>query len=76
MVRLPMAPAPVANTSGISPATKAMLVIKMGRKRATAAEMADCTMLSPAFLRCTAYSTISTAFLPSKPMSITSAICA
>ena len=40
MVRLPMAPAPEANTNGIKPAIKAILVIRIGRKRAIAAEMA------------------------------------
>ena len=40
MVRLPMAPGPVATTSGIRPAMKANDVIRMGRKRTFAPSMA------------------------------------
>ena len=45
IVRLPIAPAPDANTSGIRPAMKAILVIRIGRKRATAPSMAASAMV-------------------------------
>ncbi len=40
MVWLPMAPTPVASSSGIRPAIKANEVIKIGRKRTRAPSMA------------------------------------
>jgi hypothetical protein len=61
--------------SGTKPSTNASEVIKIGRKRATAPSTADCTRLSPACLRCSAYSTIKIAFFASKPISMISAIC-
>ena len=46
MVRLPTAPGPVATTNGISPATKANDVIRIGRKRMAAPSMAEKSKLA------------------------------
>ena len=76
IVRLPIAPAPVAKTSGKRPAMKAKEVIWIGRKRNLPPSMAASLSDRPSLRRCTANSTIRIAFLPSKPTSITRPIWA
>ena len=48
IVLLPIAPGPVANTSGINPAINAKDVINIGRRRAAAPSIADCNGVLPA----------------------------
>ena len=71
MVLLPIEPGPEAITSGMSPAIKAKDVIRIGLNLIEAPAMAACKIVIPCKCFCTANSTINTAFLPNKPISIT-----
>ena len=75
-VLLPTAPAPSDKTRGMRPATKAKDVIRIGRNRILAPSRAAFSNDKPSFRLCTANSTINTAFLPSSPSKVITAICA
>ena len=64
------APAPEATASGTIPATIAIVVIKIGRKRAWFACINAVTVSSPSCLRWLAKSTNIIAFLATNPISI------
>ncbi len=70
------APAPVANTNGITPKINAMDVIKMGRNLSLTASTVDCINSSPLSTLTLAYSTIRIAFLAARPISVIKPICA
>ena len=70
IVRLATAPAPVANTSGITPRINAIDVISMGRKRRLTASRVDLMSSSPWSTRSLANSTIRMAFLAARPMRV------
>ena len=65
------APAPLANTRGVTPSTKASEVMTMGRKRRRAALRAASMGDMPAKKPCWANSTIRIAFLAASPISTT-----
>ena len=69
----PIAPAPEAIHNGIKPATKAKEVINMGRNLDVAPILAASITVAPSFLFCSANSIIRIAFLPKRPINITSA---
>ena len=69
--RLPAAPAPLAMHNGISPAINAKEVMSMGLSLSIALSTAASNTVRPLLRKSWAYSTMSIAFLPSKPMSIT-----
>ena len=73
---LPIAPAPEAIASGIRPAINAKEVIRIGLKRCVAPSMVASRTDLPSFILRLANSTISMAFFPSKPISITKETCA
>ncbi|CAM4246336.1 hypothetical protein COSO111634_35820 [Corallococcus soli] len=66
------APAPVASISGTTPKRKAKDVIRMGRRRVSAALMADSTTPWPWARSCSPNSTMRMAFFDARPTSITS----
>ena len=71
MSRRAAEPGPEANSSGRRPSIKAREVITMGRKRSRAAVRAADRAGSPLSLSSLANSTISMAFLATRPTSIT-----
>ena len=75
MVRLPLAPAPVANISGSIPKIMVSEVIRMGRNRSFALRNAAFTMDKPFCRPCEAYSVIRMAVLANKPTNIIRPIC-
>ena len=68
----PSCPAPVANTSGITPRMNASDVMRIGRSRMRDASIAASTIDSPRLLSCSANSTIRIAFFAASPISMTS----
>ena len=70
MVLLPMAPAPLANINGISPAINAKDVIRIGLRRSDAASTAALNGVIPSLCFKEANSTMSIAFFPSSPISM------
>lgn len=75
MVRLPLAPAPVANIRGNMPKIIVREVIRMGRNRSFALRNAAFTMDKPFCRPCEAYSVIRMAVLANKPTNIIRPIC-
>ena len=71
----PFAPAPVATTRGNRPIIIVRAVIRMGRRRAPAAESAACAMVMPFRRRSDAYSVSRMAVLASSPISMISPVC-
>ena len=69
-VELPLAPTPCESTSGIMPNTHVRTVIRIGRKRALAADTAACERLMPPARRSAAYSVIRMAVFDSRPISM------
>ena len=69
------APAPVAKASGSTPKMKAVLVIRIGRKRMRAAASAASMMRLPLRSSCSANSIIRIAFLAASPMVVSKPIC-
>ena len=70
-----LAPTPWANIKGSKPIIIAKEVIKIGRKRADAPDMAASLILMPVFLLSSANSVIKMAFFANKPINIIKAIC-
>lgn len=68
-----LAPAPVESASGITPAIKAIEVIRIGRKRVLAAEIAAADSVMPFLTAASANSTIRMAFFDDSPMVVNSA---
>ena len=69
------APAPLASTSGTTPAMKANDVIKIGRSRKRAASSTAASGSAPSLSFARANSTIRIAFLAARPTSTTKPIC-
>ena len=67
-------PAPLANTSGMTPRMKASDVIRIGRSRMRAASTAASAIVIPRWRSCSANSTIRMPFFADRPISITSPI--
>ena len=65
------APAPIAQTSGVTPRMKANEVIRIGRSRSRVASTAASHRLRPMSSSCRANSTIRMAFLAASPISTT-----
>ena len=69
------APAPTAQTSGVTPRMKAIEVIRIGRSRRCAASTAAAKRSRPASSSCLANSTIRMAFLAARPISTMKPTC-
>ena len=68
-------PAPLPKISGVTPAMKAIEVIRMGRSRMRQAWITASSTFSPASSISLANSTMRMAFLHARPTSTTKAIC-
>ena len=75
MEMLPLAPTPLANMSGSIPKIIVSDVIRIGRRRAFAADMAAIVMDMPSARFCDAYSVRRIAVFASRPMSMSRPIC-